>query len=54
MTFPQARWPMDTSPIPASDQEIDMRRTLSSGKASGPVANVDEVIGSLSCQACRS
>ena len=31
----QARWPMDTSSTRASDQELDMRRTLSSGKASG-------------------
>ena len=54
MTFPQARWPTDTSPTRASDQELDMRRTLFSGKALGPVANVDEVIGSLSRQSCRS
>ena len=52
MTSLQARWPMDTSSTRASDQELDMRRTLSSGKALGPVANVDEVIGSLSRQAC--
>ncbi len=48
MTSLQVRWPMDTSSTRASDQELDMRRTLFSGKVLGPAANADEVIGSLS------